>query len=316
MASWQGWEQQLLRALGVPVTRTNVNSLAEWQRREGGTATHNPLNTTQSAPGAGKYNSVGVRNYNSVQQGLQATVKTLKNGHYGDILGALRASQPLGSQSSLKVWGTGTWSGGGGGDRQAAAVPTPPSPTGLTPSAPPSFTKEDAMRQGLGALASGTYDPVKGLAALRKASEAAAAATVGMKGQNYLSQAFPVMGPAGSKFGAKAARMVQDYLGTPYVWGGESLKGFDCSGLLQWVWKKLGVSIPRTTYDQIGAGRKVGRNQLRPGDAVFFGTKDNPHHVGMFIGGGQFIEAPHTGAVVRISNLRGRTDYLTARRYA
>ena len=312
MASWKGWEGQLLRALGVPVTRQNIASLSEWQRREGGTATFNPLNTTQSAPGAGKYNSVGVRNFVSQQQGLNATVKTLRNGHYGDILAALQKSQPLGSQSSLKTWGTGTWSGGSskaaGGDLSLVPPETTPSPSD------PSFTRQDAARQGLEALAAGTYDPVKGLAAMRRAAEQVA--TVSGKGHNFLSQSFPVMGPAGSKFGAKAARMVQDYLGTPYVWGGESPKGFDCSGLLQWVWGKLGVSIPRTTYDQIKAGFAVRRGQLRPGDAVFFGSRSNPHHVGMYIGGGQFIEAPHSGAFVRISKLAGRGDYLGARRYA
>ena len=318
MASWSGWEQQLLRALGVPVTKTNVSSLAEWQRREGGTAAFNPLNTTQPAPGAGNYNSVGVRNYRSLQQGLNATVRTLRNGRYDDILQALGSNQPLGSQQSLGVWGTGTWSGKNKGAPAAAPAPVSPSPTGLTGSpAPPAYTMRDAALEGLGALASGTYDPVVGLAALRRAAEATAQATTITKSQqNYGTMANPVVGPKGSKFGAKAARMVQDYLGTPYVWGGSKPGGFDCSGLLQWVWGKLGVKIPRVTYDQIKAGSRVNRGQLRPGDAVFFGSKSDPHHVGMYIGGGQFIEAPRTGLNVRISNLAGRRDYLTARRYA
>ena len=287
-------------------------SLAEWQRREGGTAAFNPLNTTQRAPGATSYNSVGVRNYRSQQQGLNATVETLRNGRYTDILHALTKSQPLGSQASLKTWGTGTWSGTTKGAPAPAGMPSTVTPI----SAAPSFTMEDAARGSLKALATGTYDPVKALAGMRRAAESMAQASKGTGGVNYLSQTFPVMGPRGSKYGSKAARMVQDYLGTPYVWGGESPRGFDCSGLLQWVWAKLGVKIPRTTYDQIKAGFSVARNSLRPGDAVFFGTKGNPHHVGMFIGGGQFIEAPHTGAVVRISNLRGRRDYVGARRYA
>lgn len=114
----------------------------------------------------------------------------------------------------------------------------------------------------------------------------------------------------------RAVGLVHQYLGDPYVWGGSKPGAFDCSGLLQYVWGKLGVTIPRTTYDQIKTGRAVAKTQLRPGDAVFFGTAKNPHHVGMYIGGGKFIEAPHTGAVVRIASLAGRRDFLAARRYA
>jgi len=292
-----------------------MTSLAEWQRREGGTAAFNPLNTTQRAPGATNYNSVGVRNYRSQQQGLNATVETLRNGRYTDILRALTRNLPLGSQESLKTWGTGTWSGGN--KSTPGGPPTVGTPS-FTPAplSTPSFTMEDAARGSLKALATGNYDPVKALAGMRRAAQAAAAASKGAGGVNYLSQSFPIMGPKGSKFGSKAARMVQDYLGVPYVWGGESPQGFDCSGLLQWVWGKLGVKIPRTTYDQVKAGFAVARRNLRPGDAVFFGTRSNVHHVGMFIGGGQFIEAPHSGAVVRISNLAGRRDYVGARRYA
>lgn len=118
----------------------------------------------------------------------------------------------------------------------------------------------------------------------------------------------------------KAINLTKEYLGTPYKWGGEQPGGFDCSGLLQYVWGKQGVSIPRTTYDQFKAGQAVSRGALQPGDAVFFKGSDSqdglPGHVGMYIGGGKFIEAPHTGANVQISSLSNRTDYQGARRYA
>ncbi|AGK96908.1 C40 family peptidase [Clostridium pasteurianum] len=104
------------------------------------------------------------------------------------------------------------------------------------------------------------------------------------------------------------------FLGTPYVWGGTSPNpGFDCSGFTQYVYKKFGISVGRTTYDQIKDGVGVSRDQLQPGDLVFFGTYDNPHHMGMYIGDGMYIHAPHTGDFVKISPL-GRSDYLTARR--
>jgi cell wall-associated NlpC family hydrolase len=116
---------------------------------------------------------------------------------------------------------------------------------------------------------------------------------------------------------AAAVDLVKQYLGTPYQWGGSNPGGFDCSGLLQYVWAKQGVQIPRTTYEQYKAGIDVTGSQLRPGDAVFFEpTKAGPGHVGMFIGNGRFIESPHTGSSVRISNLAGRRDYVGARRYA
>lgn len=119
---------------------------------------------------------------------------------------------------------------------------------------------------------------------------------------------------------AAAVKAVQSFIGTPYEWGGASPKGFDCSGLLQYVWGKQGVNIPRTTFDQWKVGQAVNLNALRPGDAVFFKGSDSqgglPGHVGMYIGGGRIVEAPHTGASVQISNLAGRNDIMGARRYA
>jgi cell wall-associated NlpC family hydrolase len=105
-----------------------------------------------------------------------------------------------------------------------------------------------------------------------------------------------------------------DFLGTPYVWGGTSpTPGFDCSGFTQYVYNHFNIHIGRTTYDQIKDGVEVSRDQLKPGDLIFFGTKEDPHHVGIYIGFGAYIQAPHTGDVIKISPLN-RSDYLTARR--
>lgn len=104
------------------------------------------------------------------------------------------------------------------------------------------------------------------------------------------------------------------FLGTRYVWGGTSPDpGFDCSGFVQYVYEHFGVHIGRTTYDQIKDGTEVSLDKLKPGDLVFFGTKQDPHHVGMYIGFGAYIHAPHTGDFIKISPLN-RSDYLTARR--
>jgi peptidoglycan DL-endopeptidase CwlO len=92
------------------------------------------------------------------------------------------------------------------------------------------------------------------------------------------------------------------YLGVPYVWGGAMPSGFDCSGLVQYVYAQLGVSLPHNTVAQWDdpSAVSIPRDQLQPGDLVFFNRLD---HVGIYIGGGYIIDAPHTGTDVRIDSL-------------
>ncbi|HWD34770.1 MAG TPA: NlpC/P60 family protein, partial [Casimicrobiaceae bacterium] len=103
------------------------------------------------------------------------------------------------------------------------------------------------------------------------------------------------------------------YLGVPYVWGGASPSGFDCSGLVMYAYAQMGVSLPHYTGAQWNMGVPVSRGDLQPGDLVFF---DGLGHVGIYIGGGQFIHAPHTGDVVKISSMTGwyAATYVGARR--
>lgn len=123
----------------------------------------------------------------------------------------------------------------------------------------------------------------------------------------------------GRNTGAAALALAQTYLGVPYVWGGTSPKGFDCSGLVQYVYAKQGVTIPRVAADQAKVGTPIAPEQLQPGDAVFFADRSGYiHHEGMYVGGGLFIHAPHTGDVVKISSLYEpyyATQYAGARRY-
>jgi uncharacterized protein YfaT (DUF1175 family) len=107
--------------------------------------------------------------------------------------------------------------------------------------------------------------------------------------------------------GSDLVNYARTALGTPYQWGGNSLTGgVDCSGLVQQVYGHFGIQLPRVTYQQITQGASVPVDKLQPGDLVFFDTEPNnkgADHVGIYIGGGKFIHAPHTGDVVKISSL-------------
>jgi peptidoglycan DL-endopeptidase CwlO len=94
--------------------------------------------------------------------------------------------------------------------------------------------------------------------------------------------------------------IAMQYLGVPYVWGGASPSGFDCSGFIMYVYSQVGVSLPHHAASQYSSGSPVSRDALEAGDLVFF---NGLGHAGIYIGGGQFIHAPHTGDVVKISSL-------------
>jgi len=118
-----------------------------------------------------------------------------------------------------------------------------------------------------------------------------------------------VPAPAGHP---EAAAVALQYLGVPYLWGGSTPAGFDCSGLVMYVYAQLGIQLPHYAADQYLSGTPVARSDLQPGDLVFF---DGLTHVGIYIGNGQIVHAPHTGDVVRISNLTDfGNSYVGARR--
>ncbi len=121
--------------------------------------------------------------------------------------------------------------------------------------------------------------------------------------------------PGGRRFPppTRAARsevvsIAKRYLGARYVWGAEGPNTFDCSGFTMFVYRQVGVRLPRVSRDQIHAGQRVSRSDLQPGDLVFFGSPI--HHVGIYVGGGKMIHSPRTGDVVKISPLH--SDYVGA----
>jgi cell wall-associated NlpC family hydrolase len=103
--------------------------------------------------------------------------------------------------------------------------------------------------------------------------------------------------------GMNAVRYARHLLGVPYRYGGSSPStGFDCSGFVRFVYDHFGVELPHSSYAQFNLGRRVPRGALKPGDLVFF---DGVGHVGLYIGGGRFMHAPHTGTRVSIDSLAG-----------
>ena len=131
----------------------------------------------------------------------------------------------------------------------------------------------------------------------------------------------PKPGPATrveAPIGHQVAGEALEHLGTPYRYGGSSPRGFDCSGLTFYVYKKFGVKLPRRAKDQLKAGTRVSRRELQPGDLVFFKTRYyRGFHVGIYIGHGKFVHAPHSGKRVerrRLDKGYYRRAFYAARR--
>ncbi len=124
-------------------------------------------------------------------------------------------------------------------------------------------------------------------------------------------------GTSVSRKGTALVEYSKNFIGTPYVSGGTSPSGFDCSGFTYYVYKQYGVTLPRTAASQAGAGVAVSRSELVPGDLVFFDTYGGISHVGIFVGGDSFIHATVPGDVVKIGSLNSsyyKSRYITARR--
>jgi cell wall-associated NlpC family hydrolase len=122
---------------------------------------------------------------------------------------------------------------------------------------------------------------------------------------------------ANGSLGDRAVALAERYLGVPYVWAGaDPLSGFDCSGLVMYVYAQLGISLPHASSLQWRTGKRIARRDLRAGDLLLFEpTRQGPGHVGIYVGQGRFIEAPHTGEVVKFSSLNQRAralDYVGA----
>ncbi len=155
------------------------------------------------------------------------------------------------------------------------------------------------------------------IAQQRQAAAAAAAAAAQGGGGGSPAVAAPAAGgapaataplPSGDGNAAAVAVAMQQ-LGTPYVWGGGGPGGFDCSGLASYAYSQIGKSVPHYTGAIWNEFPKVSNNDLQAGDMVFF---NGGGHMGIYVGGGQYVHAPSTGDVVKVSNLGERSDYMGA----
>lgn len=113
-------------------------------------------------------------------------------------------------------------------------------------------------------------------------------------------------------WGNHVVTYARHFLGIPYRYGGSTPRtGFDCSGLVRFVYRRFGIRLPHSSWGDLAHGRRIGRGSLRPGDLVFF---YGAGHVGIYVGHGRFIDAPHSGARVRISTMNAYSGYYGARR--
>ncbi|SHK63127.1 C40 family peptidase [Actinacidiphila paucisporea] len=151
------------------------------------------------------------------------------------------------------------------------------------------------------------------LAKAEKARAAAAAKLAAAKKPAGGTTTTPAATPANASVSAKAIAFARAQLGEPYVWGATGPSSWDCSGLTQGAYKAAGIDLPRTTGEQVGVGTRVSTSNLEPGDLIFFYSDHS--HVGIYIGGGNMIHAPHTGTVVKVAPITEMPIYGAVRPY-
>lgn len=313
-----------LKAIGAPDTPANRKFLSSWQAKEGGwtnnSASFNPLNTTHG-PGQ-SINSVGVKAFSDYGTGVKMTAQTILNGRYPNIVAGLRSGNPYNHDVSgdLSTWVSGSPTGG---LSYAASVTGQKSTGAPRPNQVRSVQSSRGQKIGPGT----NVNKQKALQWLSIAQEYAQTGEVQSNSVARVVKAVDRLGtvepphynqaksqarsPMAGGVVDSVLAAAHDQVGKPYVFGsGPDTSSFDCSDLIQWAYKQVGIDIPRTTFDQINVGQAVNPKNLKPGDLVF----PSNHHVVMYVGGGKVIAAPHTGTVVQYQPLSRFGNIVAARR--
>jgi peptidoglycan DL-endopeptidase CwlO len=167
--------------------------------------------------------------------------------------------------------------------------------------------QQDALDKRRAAQAAAAIAAAKHAAALAAQNDPGLGGSAGGSSGGGVTQNVPVP-PADGSIGSRVVAAAMSYLGVPYVWGGASRSGVDCSGLTMLAYQAVGISLGHFTGSQWNAGAHLSESQLAPGDLVFFYAGHS--HVGIYIGNGMFIHAPHTGDVVRITTLAAHGNFV------
>ena len=157
--------------------------------------------------------------------------------------------------------------------------------------------------------------PKKQVAEIQKAVQEKKEAAAKAKAEAQRSGSYVT--PEASSKGAAIVNEAKKYLGVRYVYGGSTPRGFDCSGLVQYVCNTLGISVNRSSASQFSNGKAVNKSDLQPGDLLFFAKGGRINHVGIYAGNGQMIHAPRTGDVVKYESINSsyrKNTYVGARR--
>lgn len=306
------WEVDVLKLVGAPATKQNLKFLRSWQAREGGwthnDATFNPLNTTHG-PGR-SINSVGVKQFADYDTGMRMTADTILNGRYPNIVQGLRAGNPYKFDigGDLSTWVSGSRTKGLDyarrvtGGRGVASQPTH-SPTPQSTFVPAGFPAQKGRKQAARAMlaVAMSYAKTGQINNNKMAKALGAVSRLGtVEPPSYKTAKAQARTPLANGVADRVLAAAHEQVGKPYVFGsGPDTSSFDCSDLIQWAYKQVGIEIPRTTFDQVNVGRPVDPKNLKPGDLVF----PSDHHVVMYVGGGKVIAAPHTGTVVQYQPL-------------
>lgn len=307
------WRVGVLKGMGAPVTKKNLKFLTNWQRWEGGhtnnSATFNWLNTT-SGKQYPAINSVGVRAFPDEGTGIAKTVETLNNGRYPNLVRGLLEGNPYQPSvaSDLSTWLSGSPTSASGAKYASKVLggnyrPTrgPSRPTIKQPGR--ASNVPDAKRQhaqelinlAMGFAREGRISPEQAVGFLGSTRELAQQSRL-VSPKGNLTPPSPRQGVTGSVVDRVLAA-AHTQVGKPYVFGsGPDTSSFDCSDLVQWAYKQVGVEIPRVAADQMGSLPQVGWKNIQPGDLIF---RNDGGHVVMYVGGGKVIAAPHTGTVVQ-----------------